>query len=189
MRSPTTSARRSPSTRWTSGVNTTPVRTRVSPRFPPRWMRYRPTEANEEEMPMRSSYVLKLKLALGGLATIAATFAAQDARSDPPRPVTPNSNGQGFAAVYGVLPADQAEFLSTAAAIKSAAASGAPSLVWEVLEHGEKVECLDCIGAVSPLLYDSNAKTREISAWWLRRRIFGVFGPNEVYQQTINTLT
>jgi HEAT repeat protein len=137
---------------------------------------------------MRSSYMLKLKLALGGLATVAATFAAQDARSDPPRPVTPNSNGQGFAAVYGVLPADQAEFLSTAAAIKSAAASGAPSLVWEVLEHGEKVECLDCIGAVSPLLYDSNAKTREISAWWLRRRIFGVFGPNEVYQQTINTL-
>jgi HEAT repeat protein len=137
---------------------------------------------------MRSSYVLKLKLALGGLATVAATFAAQEARSDPPRPVTPNSNGQGFSAVYGVLPPDQAEFISTAAAIKSASASGAPSLVWEVLEHGEKVECLDCIGAVSPLLYDSNAKTREIAAWWLRRRIFGVFGPGEVYQQTIQTL-
>jgi len=137
---------------------------------------------------MRTSNMLKLKLALGGLATIAATFAAQEARSDSPRPVTPNSNATGFAAVYGVLPADQAEFISTAAAIKSAAASGAPSLVWEVLEHGEKVECLDCIGAVSPLLYDSNAKTREIAAWWLRRRIFGVFGPNEVYQQTIQTL-
>jgi hypothetical protein len=41
---------------------------------------------------------------------------------------------------------------------------------------------------VASLLYDSNAKTREISAWWLRRRIFGVFGPNEVYQQTLNTL-
>ncbi len=137
---------------------------------------------------MRSSYVLKLKLALGGLATIAATLAAQEARSDAPRPVTPNSNGQGFSAVYGVLPPDQVEFLSTAAAIKSAAASAAPTLVWEVLEHGERVECLDCIGAVSPLLYDSNAKTREIAAWWLRRRIFGVFGPNEVYQQTIQTL-
>ena len=37
---------------------------------------------------MRSSYVLKLKLALGGLATIAATLAAQEARSAPPRPVT-----------------------------------------------------------------------------------------------------
>ncbi len=32
------------------------------------------------------------------------------------------------------------------------------------------------------------AQTREIAAWWLRRRIFGVFGPGQVYQQTINTL-
>jgi len=135
---------------------------------------------------MRTSYMLKLKLVLGGLAAIAATLAAQEARSDPPRPVTPS--GTGFSAVYGTLPADQVEFISTAAAIKSAAASGAPSLVWEVLEHGEKVECLDCIGAVSPLLYDSNAKTREIAAWWLRRRIFGVFGQGEVYQQTLQTL-
>ena len=31
-------------------------------------------------------------------------------------------------------------------------------------------------------------KTREIAAWWLRRRIFGVFGPGEVYQQTVQTL-
>jgi HEAT repeat protein len=137
---------------------------------------------------MRTGHMLKLKLALGGLATIAATLAAHDARSDAPRPVTPDSNAHGFASVYGVLPADQAESLSTSAAIKSAAASGAPTLVWEALEHGEKVECLDCIGAVAPLLYDANAKTREIAAWWLRRRILGVFGPNEVYQQTVQTL-
>jgi HEAT repeat protein len=136
---------------------------------------------------MNTLRMLKLKLALGGLA-VAATFAAHDARSDGPRPVTPDSNAHGFASVYGVLPPDQAESLSTAAAIKSAAASGAPTMVWETLEHGEKVECLDCIGAVAPLLYDGNAKTREIAAWWLRRRIFGVFGPNEVYQQTIQTL-
>jgi HEAT repeat protein len=69
-----------------------------------------------------------------------------------------------------------------------AGGGGAPTLVWEALEHGEKVECLDCISAVAPLLYDSNAKNREIAAWWLRRRIFGVFGPGEVYQQTIQTL-
>ena len=36
----------------------------------------------------------------------------------------------------------------------AAAASGAPTLVWEALEHGEKVECLDCIAVVAPLLYD-----------------------------------
>jgi hypothetical protein len=139
-------------------------------------------------MLMRTATILKLKLALGVLATLGFTLAVQDARSDAPRPVTPDSNAHGFASVYGVLPADQAEFISTSADIKSAAASGAPTFVWEALEHGERVECLDCIGAVSPLLYDSNAKTREIAAWWLRRRIFGVFGPNEVYQQTINTL-
>ncbi len=130
--------------------------------------------------------------ALAGLASIlalAATLVAADARSaGAPREVTPNSAGHGFASVYGDVPADQAEFLSTPDSIKSAAASGAPTLVWEALEHGEKLECLDCIPTVAPLLYDSNAKNREIAAWWLRRRIFGVFGPGEVYEQTLTTL-
>jgi HEAT repeat protein len=130
-----------------------------------------------------------LKLAVGTAFTLAAALAAHDARSGgTPRQVTPNATGHGFASVYGDLPADQAEALSTPDHIKSAVANGAPTLVWEALEHGEKVECLDCIAAVAPLLYDSNAKTREIAAWWLRRRIFGVFGPGEVYQQTIDTL-
>jgi hypothetical protein len=130
-----------------------------------------------------------IKLAMGGFLTVAATFASSEARSDgAPRQVTPNSSAHGFASVYGDIPADQAEALSTSDHIKSAAASGAPTLVWEALEHGEKVECLDCISAVAPLLYDSNAKNREIAAWWLRRRIFGVFGTGEVYQQTIQVL-
>lgn len=128
-----------------------------------------------------------LKLAMGCFLSVAASFAATDAHSQAaPRQVTPS--GQGLAGVYGSQPADQAEFLSSPDAIKSAAASGAPTLVWETLEHGEKIECLDCIPLVAPLLYDSNAKTREIAAWWLRRRIFGVFGQGEVYQQTIQTL-
>jgi hypothetical protein len=135
---------------------------------------------------MRKVKMLGLKLTLGAVFALAATFAARDARSDSPRPVTPA--GPGFQGVYGVVPADQAEFLSTPTAIKSAVATGAPPLVWEVLEHGEKIECLDCIPAVGKLLYDSNATTREIAAWWLRRRILGVFGPGEVYQQTIQTL-
>jgi HEAT repeat protein len=122
-----------------------------------------------------------------GFLTVAGGLAASDARSSPRR-VGADPNATGFAAVYGDVPADQVEFLSTADRIKSAAASGAPSVVWEALEHGEKVECLDCIAAVSPLLYDKNAKTREIAAWWLRRRIFGVFGKDEVYQQTLQVL-
>ena len=65
----------------------------------------------------------------------------------------------------------------------------APTQYWTMLEHGERVECLDCIPYVSKMLYASNPKTREISAWWLRRRIFGVFGKGEVYEQTINTVS
>src|SRR5579871_2580555 len=120
-------------------------------------------------------------LALAGAAALAADASAS------PRQATPT--GSGFAGVYGSVPADQAEFLSSTDAIKSAAVSGAPTLIWEVLEHGEYIECLDCIPVVAPLLYDSNAKNREIAAWWLRRRIFGVFGPGEVYQSTLQSLS
>jgi len=130
-----------------------------------------------------------LRLATGTLFALASAVAAAPALgAAAPRQVTPDSTGHGFASVYGDVPADQAEFLSSGDRIRSAAASGAPTLVWEALEHGEKVECLDCISAVAPLLYDGNAKTREIAAWWLRRRIFGVFGPGEVYEQTVSAL-
>ena len=133
---------------------------------------------------------LMLKFGIGAVFVFASAFAADEAQSaGAPRQVTPNSANHGFASVYGDVPADQAEGLSTSDRIKSAAASGAPTLVWEALEHGEKVECLDCIAAVAPLLYDSSAKNREIAAWWLRRRIFGVFGQGEVYQLTIQTLS
>jgi len=126
-----------------------------------------------------------LKLATVTFLAAATALATTDA-SATPRPVTPS--GTGFQGVYGSIPADQAEFLSSPDAIKSSVLSGAPTQIWETLEHGEYVECLDCIGLVAPLLYDANAKNREIAAWWLRRRIFGVFGAGEVYEQTLNTL-
>ena len=94
----------------------------------------------------------------------------------------------GTQAVYGNIPPDQIEFLSTGDRIKSVAASGSMMAIWETLEHGERVECLDCIPSVEPLLYDANARTREIAAWWLRRRLFGVFGKGEVYERTLQTL-
>jgi HEAT repeat protein len=136
---------------------------------------------------MRISTMLKVapRLAIAGFLAVAGTLTASDARSAPTQ-VTPT--GPGFAGVYGQIPADQAEFLSTPDAIMSAAASGAPSFIWETLEHGEKVECLNCIPVVAQLLYDSNAKNREIAAWWLRRRVLGVFGPGEVYQSVLQTL-
>jgi len=136
---------------------------------------------------MRTSGILKH--AAGAMLALAGAFAGHDARSQSaPTPTQVTPAGSGFAGVYGQVPPDQVEFLSTPDHILSAVASGAPSLVWEALEHGEKIECLNCIAPVGALLYDANAKTREIAAWWLRRRMVGVFGPGEVYSQTVQTL-
>lgn len=115
---------------------------------------------------------------LGTFVTAAALASAGDARSD-------NNAVRG---IYGNIPDDQIEFVSTGEHIKAVAANGSPMAIWETLEHGEKVECLDCIPSVEPLLYDANARTREIAAWWLRRRMLGVFGAGEVYERTLGTL-
>lgn len=97
-------------------------------------------------------------------------------------------SARGTQAVYGYVPPDQVETLTSPERIVSVASSGAPTAIWDALEHGEKVECLQCIPVVAPLMYDANPQTREIAAWWLRRRMFGVFGQGEVYQQTLSTL-
>lgn len=95
----------------------------------------------------------------------------------------------GRAEVYKQLQPGSLEAVSTRAQIRKLGADNvAPTRIWKVLEHGEKVECLACIPVVSKLLYNSHPKTREIAAWWLRRRIFGVFGPGQVYQQTVSAL-
>src|SRR6478609_1452169 len=95
----------------------------------------------------------------------------------------------GRADVYKQLAPESLENVSTRdEVLKLDAPNMAPTQIWKVLEHGEKLECLGCVPVVSKLLYNSNPKTREISAWWLRRRIFGVFGPGQVYEQTLNTL-
>jgi len=125
---------------------------------------------------------MKRTMVSAALALVAAVLYVGDARSD--GETTPG----GVAAVYGHVAPDQVEFLSTPERIISVASSGGPSAIWEALEHGEKVECLECIPAVTPLLYNENSENREIAAWWLRRRIFGVFGAGEVYEQTLNTL-
>jgi hypothetical protein len=58
-------------------------------------------------------------------------------------------------------------------AIKSAS----PSRLYATLEYGERVECFECIPLLADKLLSSDAAdTREIAAWWLRRRSFG-FGP------------
>lgn len=126
------------------------------------------------------------KIAALAFATVlgaATLMSGTEAKSDG----TP-TNG-GTAAIYGNnIPPDQIEFLSTPERIISVTSSGSASAIWEALEHGEAIECLNCISAVEPLIYDNNAEIREISAWWLRRRTFGVFGPGEVYERTVNAV-
>ncbi|HYQ17592.1 MAG TPA: HEAT repeat domain-containing protein [Polyangiaceae bacterium] len=96
---------------------------------------------------------------------------------------------RGRAEVYKQLSPESLETISTREQIsKLDAANLAPTRIWKVLEHGEKLECLACVPVVSKLLYNSQPKTREIAAWWLRRRIFGVFGPGQVYEQTVSAL-
>jgi HEAT repeat protein len=95
----------------------------------------------------------------------------------------------GRAAVYSQLQDDSLEQTTTPDRIIAVTrGTAAPMEIWRALEHGERVECLDCIPYVSKLLYAEHAKTREIAAWWLRRRVFGVFGPGEVYSQVVATL-
>lgn len=85
----------------------------------------------------------------------------------------------GRASVYQHLDENSLENITTPQQLKNIDPKNvAPTEIWRRLEHGEKVECLSCIPGVSQLLFDGNSKTREIAAWWLRRRIFGVFSPN-----------
>jgi hypothetical protein len=95
----------------------------------------------------------------------------------------------GRARTYRALDPKSLEDTSPAEAIQRVGFDNiSPSAIWKLLEHGEKVECLSCIPIVAKRLYDDHPKTREISAWWLRRRIFGVFGKGEIYSQVIATL-
>ena len=106
----------------------------------------------------------------GALVTAVSGFSRSSLAND-------SNVYKGRAAVYRSLDAESLEHVTSSQALADELRfdNAAPTRIWKLLEHGEKVECLDCIPRVSRLLFDSNAKTREISAWWLRRRIFGVF--------------
>jgi len=121
---------------------------------------------------------------LGALVMGATLFTSGAVIADS----SPKNVLTGRAKVYENLDPNSLEDPSTAAAIKAVGGNMAPTDIWRRLEHGEKTECLSCIPVVSKLLYHSDNRAREISAWWLRRRIFGVFGKGQVYEQTLNTL-
>ena len=76
----------------------------------------------------------------------------------------------GRAEVYKQISPESLETVSTRDEItKLGAPNIAPTRIWKILEHGEKLECLGCIPVVSKLLYNGNAKTREIRS---RSRVF-----------------
>jgi HEAT repeat protein len=120
-------------------------------------------------------------LAAGAIALVSSAVIAGS---------EPQNTFGGRAKVYTQLDPGSLEEVTTPEQIKRVDDPNiAPTEIWRLLEHGERTECLDCIPIVSKLIYNNHAKTREIAAWWLRRRIFGVFGPGQVYAQTIQTLT
>lgn len=52
--------------------------------------------------------------------------------------------------------------------------SASPTLLTATLEYGQHVECMECVPLLEQkLLHSSDAKVREMSAWWLRQRAFG----------------
>lgn len=130
---------------------------------------------------VRFVFALALFAAAGSLAP---RLEAQNAPSDAERRVH-----AGRALAYRQLDSASLEHLTTPERIFAVAEGGfAPTEIWRALEHGEKVECLRCIPGVSRLLFASDGRTREISAWWLRRRVLGVFGPGQVYERMVQTL-
>ena len=127
----------------------------------------------------------KLRALLIGSLGVGASLVAVSGAAEP----APERVLSGRAQVYENLSPESLEHVSSSDRIKAVTRGNTPPTeIWRVLEHGEKVECLDCIPYVAELLYDDQARTREISAWWLRRRIFGVFGEGEVYAQVVDTL-
>jgi HEAT repeat protein len=127
--------------------------------------------------------------ALTGISLLACALSLTASAVAEDQPRDPNSLN-GRAKVYESLDQSSLEHVTSASALSTQLRfqNVAPTRIWKLLEHGEKIECLDCIPRVARMLYDANDKTREISAWWLRRRIFGVFGKGEVYSQVLSVL-
>ena len=92
--------------------------------------------------------------------------APQGARADELTPVVVYDRERGELSVGTGAP--KREYMVNA--IKSAS----PSRLYATLEYGERVECFECIPLLADkLLSSDHAQTREIAAWWLRRRSFG----------------
>jgi len=154
-------------------------------------MKHSESNLTQESSPMKCSSitrsVLRTTLTLVAACFVAPLGHAQEADTSELNDDLRAHSGRALA--YRDLDTASLETVTTPDRLKRVAQGGfAPTEIWRALEHGEKVECLDCIPYVSQLVYSDDQKTREISAWWLRRRIFGVFGPGQIYSQVVATL-
>ncbi|MET0386339.1 MAG: HEAT repeat domain-containing protein [Polyangiales bacterium] len=112
--------------------------------------------------PRSTMRLAALELVLAQLV-FAAPAPAQDA--DPPAMVYDRERGE---LSPGTAAPKREQMLN---AIKSAGATRLQA----TLEYGERVECFECIPALADkLLGSSDPRVREIAAWWLRRRTFGI---------------
>jgi HEAT repeat protein len=76
----------------------------------------------------------------------------------------------------------------TSASMMAAIDEASPQGLTAMLEYGERVECLACIPKLQSKLLDSDsAATREIAAWWLRRRPFGYARAAVAMRQTLES--
>lgn len=121
------------------------------------------TQPISKRLTMRRWFAASLSLLLAG----AGTALAEDEDGLTPVKVYDRERGE----LSHGTEAPKREYMVNA--IKSAS----PARLVATLEYGERVECLECIPLLADkLLSSNNADTREIAAWWLRRRAFG-FGP------------
>ncbi|MFW5921452.1 MAG: HEAT repeat domain-containing protein [Polyangiales bacterium] len=65
--------------------------------------------------------------------------------------------------------------------------SGAPTALMAMLEYGERLECYECVPLLQKRILESDdARVREFSAWWLRRRTFAIGGVMTFMVDTLN---
>ncbi len=81
---------------------------------------------------VRNKLGMNLAAVAAAVVACASLLSGSDARGGP----NTTENIGGTQKIYGNIPPDQIEFLSTGDRIKSVAASGSMMAIWETLEHG-----------------------------------------------------
>lgn len=99
------------------------------------------------------------------IAAVILTLAAPVAAQEDPYVVHDRVTGEQS-------PGTQAPTVSE---MEQAILTASPTRLRAILEYGERVECHACVPMLEEALFTSDdASTREIAAWWLRRRPFGI---------------